>query len=404
MLIKDSKKNKNKEVEVLEEPEDKKKKFKSQLGKLLASHETEHFNFHHHESYLVSSGSLLLDAALGGGFPPGIHRFGGASEGGKTSEAMEVLNNFLKTVPNSKAMIVKAEGRLAKKMKLRSGMKFVDNPDDWVPGTCFVLKSNVYEVVASIIDDLIQVNPENFKYAILIDSLDGLNLREDLTKPFDGDSNARVCGTPTITKRLFKKLSLPISELSHMIIAICQIVVNIPAKFDPKEQLVVGGGGGNAAIHFANFILKFLPHYKGDMITSDGAAVNFDFGQSNAAGHWAIVKLEKTDNEKTNNRVRYPIKYDSDDEVGRIWTELEIKQFAIFERYIIKDKAWYHFTNFLIERMKAGGIQDPPEKLYGENKVDTFLAREDVIEVFRKIVREINPVEKNEIEGEQELM
>ena len=40
--------------------------------------------------YKVSSGSLNVDFELGGGLGPGLHRFIGMNEGGKTSEALEV--------------------------------------------------------------------------------------------------------------------------------------------------------------------------------------------------------------------------------------------------------------------------------------------------------------------------
>ena len=376
-------------------------KFKSQLGKFLNENKDEHFNFNVTETFLVSTGSLTLDDALGGGLPPGIHRFGGASEGGKTSASLEVIKNFLSTVPNSKGLIVKAEGRLPEKMKKRSGLKFVDNPDDWEIGTVFVFKCNVYEPVAQLVQDLILDNPENIKYAFLLDSLDGLNLREDLVKSFIGDDNARVCGSPAITKRLFRRLSLPINELCHLFIIICQIIASIPAKFDPKEQLVVGGAGGNAAIHFSNWSLKFLPHYKGDLIIGGAQdedegegkgkkkAAILTFGESNVAGHWAKVKLEKTENEKSGQDVTYPIKYATDTEKGRIWTELEIQRVAMIRKLLYKEKTSYIFIPPVLEKMRKEGL-DVPDKIVGMPKLEAFFARPEVSDFWKKFIRELN--------------
>ena len=60
--------------------------------------------------YKVSMGSVKLDVHLEGGLGSGIHRFVGASEGGKTSEALVVAKNALDTIPNAKLLFIKAEG------------------------------------------------------------------------------------------------------------------------------------------------------------------------------------------------------------------------------------------------------------------------------------------------------
>ena len=54
----------------------------------LKSHKDYHYNLEKPaEEYLVSSGSMILDSYLDGGFGAGCHRFVGANEGGKTNEA-----------------------------------------------------------------------------------------------------------------------------------------------------------------------------------------------------------------------------------------------------------------------------------------------------------------------------
>ena len=69
------------------------------LKSFLKTNKDDHYNFEEEVDYKVSSGSLQFDLQLGGGFGPGLHRFVGMNEGGKTSESLEVMRNFLKTIP-----------------------------------------------------------------------------------------------------------------------------------------------------------------------------------------------------------------------------------------------------------------------------------------------------------------
>ena len=69
------------------------------LQSFLKQRESEHYNFSEEIYYRISTGSLLLDIHTGGGLMPGLHRFVGMNEGGKTSEAFEVMKNFLNDIP-----------------------------------------------------------------------------------------------------------------------------------------------------------------------------------------------------------------------------------------------------------------------------------------------------------------
>jgi len=61
-----------------------------QLSSFLKTHKEDHYNYEETVEYKVSTGSLTLDIETGGGLGPGLHRFCGINEGGKTSEALEV--------------------------------------------------------------------------------------------------------------------------------------------------------------------------------------------------------------------------------------------------------------------------------------------------------------------------
>ncbi len=77
------------------------------LKSFLKNNKEYHYNFEEEIDYKVSSGSLRMDFELGGGFGPGLHRFVGMNEGGKTSESLEVMKNFLNTQEKSKGFLSK---------------------------------------------------------------------------------------------------------------------------------------------------------------------------------------------------------------------------------------------------------------------------------------------------------
>ena len=67
---------------------------KNRLSSFLKENKDDHYNYEEEVYYKVSTGSLNLDIATSGGLCPGLHRFIGMNEGGKTSEALEVMKNF----------------------------------------------------------------------------------------------------------------------------------------------------------------------------------------------------------------------------------------------------------------------------------------------------------------------
>jgi RecA/RadA recombinase len=96
---------------------------KENLKMLLDKNKADHYNYVENISTKVSSGSLFLDSGVA--LCEGIHRFCGPAGAGKTSEAAEVIKNFLNGEKKGKALWVKAEGRLGENIQKRSGVKFV---------------------------------------------------------------------------------------------------------------------------------------------------------------------------------------------------------------------------------------------------------------------------------------
>jgi RecA/RadA recombinase len=353
------------------------------LTSFLAQNKEDHYNFEESIDYKVSSGSLLLDLELGGGFGPGLHRFTGMNEGGKTSEALEVIRNFCK-LPNHRGLYIKAEGRLGPEMVARSGVNFVYDAKDWVDGTCFVFESNIYETVVDLIRRLV-ADKCGIQYCFVLDSVDGLIAKGDLDKPFEESS--KVAGGAVIASTLMKKISIALAKRGHMAIFTSQVRADI--KLDPYTKVPIrqtSATGGNALLHFANWILEFEARFQKDMILKDPKK---KFGADNPPiGHWAKATVKKSVNEKTNTVISYPILYGQTGGKS-IWKAKEVVDALIEFGLVTKRGAWYYLSEELAEIVD---IQDVPEKFQGELNLFKFFEENpsvvaSVYDYFVKMVR-----------------
>ncbi|MEY4371027.1 MAG: recombinase RecA [Pseudomonadota bacterium] len=335
---------------------------KNILSSHLKDNKDSHYNFEDEQIFNVSTGSLLLDSELGGSLEvPAIVRFTGVSGGGKTSAALLIMNNFLKTIPNAKGLLIKAEGRLNSNVKRISGVDFVDKPEDWDNGKCFVLRSNVYENIATLILELIQNNPENTRYYFLVDSMDALISKNDLSKGFD--DSAKVAAGAVLTSNFLRRIMLPLSTFGHICGLISQVRSNVQinpyAKGDPK---LTNSSGGNALQHYADWIFEFQPRYKSDQIIEDGKII----------GHWSKILLRKTTNEKDGTEITYPIRHGRSDGKS-VWLEYEIADMLIQWGFAKKSGAWIAFDAGLIKDVKEDTEEIIPEKIQGMDQLRTFL-------------------------------
>ena len=327
---------------------------KSRLISFLRENKEDHYNFEEEIYYKVSTGSLNLDIATGGGLTPGLHRFLGMNEGGKTSEALEVTKNFLKSVPNSRALLFKAEGRLSKEIQERSGLKFVTDPEQWEDGTCFVFECNIFETVSELMKDLIQNNQENKRYIFILDSVDGLITKGDSQKSLT--EATKVAGGAVISSMLMKKISLALSKRGHMAIFISQVRSDI--KLDPyasnKDIRQTTATGGNALLHFANWILEFEPKYNKDLIL-EKPNEKYDQSKNKIIGHNVKITIKKSTNETTNSKVQYPIKYGRKNG-SSIWKEYEVIDQVLSWEFAVAKGAWVTFSDETINENKSNNI------------------------------------------------
>jgi RecA/RadA recombinase len=347
------------------------------LESFLKENKDHHYNFEEEITYKVSSGSLKFDYELNGGFGPGLHRFTGINEGGKTSEALEVMRNFLK-MDKARGIYVKAEGRLPKEMRERCGVPFVFAEEGWEDGSCFVFESNIYETVIELIQALITNNKDGIKYCFVLDSLDGLIMKDDLKKSFS-DAH-KVAGGALLGAKFMQKMSIALAKRGHMAIFVSQVRADI--KLDPYSRAPVRqttATGGNALLHFANYILEFEPRFKKDLIL-EHSLQPIDKNKNKILGHNVKVTVKKSPNEKTNYVIEYPIRY------GRaggksIWVEREVIDMLYGWEFIHRKGAWITMDTELLNLLKEEKL-DMPDKIQGEPKLNTLLEERDDLRKF----------------------
>lgn len=344
------------------------------LAAFLKTNKEDHHNFAKRVDYTVSSGSLLLDMELGGGFKPGIVRMSGISEGGKTSCALLTLGNHLKGGNKRKGLIIKAEGRLSEEMKSRYDYKFVYTAEEWVPGTVFVFETNVYEAAIDLIRQLVKNNPEEIEYGIIIDSMNGLCRREDLVK--DSGDNDKVAGSALLTSVFLQKMGSALGRLGHICFFISQVrsAVKIDpyAKTDPK---ITNASGGNALNHYSDVTLEFQERFKGDIIERT------ENGKEKAVGHFCKIIFRKSSNEKTNTLVKYPVKYGR--KLGKsVWVELEVFDMLLTWGFLTKGGAWFNLTPELITTLGSLLPEGSPTKFQGQDNVLLWLESNPAIVEF----------------------
>lgn len=347
------------------------------LKSFLKENKDHHYNYEETIEYKVSSGSLNMDFELGGGLGPGLHRFVGMNEGGKTSEALEVLKNFLSS-PNCRGVYVKAEGRLPREMRERSGVSFAFSEDEWEDGTCFVFESNIYETVLDLMRVLISTNKEKVRYCFILDSLDGLIMKEDLKKDFQ-DSH-KVAGGALLGAKFMQKMSIALAKRGHMAIFISQVRADI--KLDPYSRAPIRqttATGGNALLHFANYILEFEPRFKKDLIL-ENATQPIDKDKNKILGHNVKVVVKKSPNEKTNYTLQYPIRYGRTGGTS-IWVEKELIDLLYGWEYLHKRGAWITADESFLALLKENDFEFP-EKIQGDSKLSLFLEEDGKLTEF----------------------
>lgn len=307
----------------------------SKLESYLKSNSDHHYAFDDEIDYVVSSGSLVMDIEMGGGIHPGIIRSSGLTEGGKTSNALSFARNFQLVNPDKGQVIyIKSEGRLSKDIVERSGINTEQSKFRVIP-------TNDYEFVIDMMRALIKENDEGKIYFFIIDSLDALVPRNDLAK--SATEANKTAGAALLTSDLLRKMAAGFSSKGHICFLISQvrssIQINPYQKGDPK---ITNASGGNAALHYSDWILEFQQRYQKDLIKDK---------EEKIVGHWCKIIFKKTPNEKTGTEVKYPIKYGRKNGQS-IWIEYEVIDVLLMFEMIAAKGAWVTVSDELIEELK----------------------------------------------------
>lgn len=329
-----------------------------QIASFLKANKQDHYNYEEDNYYQIPSSSLSLMSAMDGGINPGAHRATGVTTGGKTSCTLDFMYHFLNNGTGYRGVYIKAEGRLSSEMKMRSGITFVNDPEQWKDGTCFVFETNVYEAVFGFIGELIRNNPSKSRYFFIIDSLDMMAKRDDLAKPLE--EAGQVAGGALITSVFLKKTSAALSKRGHFCWFISQVRDSI--KINPYEKSAPrqgGASGGHAVEHAGDYVLEFLPRYNDDLIRENPSDKN-----SKPIGHYCKLRIVKSNNEKYGVEVRYPIKYGRKN-ASSVWVEREIIDLLLSWEQIEKKGAWFKMAATLRDEIKENTGVEIPEQIQG---------------------------------------
>lgn len=307
-------------------------------------------------AFVVSSGSLKLDIQMGGGLRPGVLRLTGTTEGGKSNCALSFARNFVGTVDNSYIVYFRAEGRLSDELLNRHAL--LNHP------RLQIVKGNIYEKIIGFIADLVKNNPTGAKYLFIIDSADAMIPLGDLEKKAE-DAN-KVAGGAVLTSDMLRRMANMFIAFGHICLIISQkrdqVSLDKYAKADPR---VTNASGGNALLHYSDWILEFQYRYFGDLITS------LPDQKGEILGHNCKIVFRKSPNEKTYVKVEYPIRY------GRVngksvWVEREIFDVMLSFGMIEQNGGWCTIIEPVRAELKTAGIECE-EKINGENKFITYL-------------------------------
>lgn len=356
---------------------------KDLLGSFLNQHKAEHYTFIQPKHLPISTGSLILDSLVTVRSGGTVRLVGVGAELGKSSESFVIADNYMKTMPKAKTLYIKAEARLTPEIIARSGLKFVLSSDEWVENTVFVFSCNIFEAVAELLESILPKMHEAGEHlCIVIDSLDGLILRNDKSKDVWGSKpeSVKVAGVPLLTKLLFRRLGLAITHFDALLLVTGQYSADI--KLDPYGPNVprqASSAGGNSIAHQSDYVFQYLPRYQGDQIL-ENPTEKPDYQKNRSLGVYATLEIKKSGTDVTGTKVRIPIKKGR---VGNaIWVEREIVDMMLGWSLLEKAGSWLKLDPSLhAEILQSTGVT-LPDKIQGLDNVYKVLEDQPAVVKF----------------------
>lgn len=348
------------------------------LNKTLEALFVKEKEFHYNDildvEYSVGSGSIKLDSIVN--FVPGVHQATGISGGGKTSLGFAYMKNFLDdTSYERRAIYFRAERKESKEMKLRSGIKYVFRWEDWVDGTCMVVKSNVYELVLTTIRQ--SCKPEvagKRQLFYMVDSTNALIPKGDIDKDF-ADAN-KVAGGALLASDFLRRMTMHLSSHGHICYLISQVRSKIKiSQYAEAEPALSNNSGGHAMTHYSNYILEAQGTRKSDQILEKD-----ENGKEVVIGHMARFYVCKASSDTiVDTEVQYPIRHGAVDGNAN-YIEHEIVT-TLLELKLAVGTTWIQLDSSLHAELKSIKA-DSPEKHNGAAAFRKYLGENQEITDF----------------------
>ncbi len=332
-----------------------------------------HFNDIVPKKYLLSTGSLNLDVEMWGGIKPSFIKLSGESETGKTSFCFKVINNFLSDKTRKRRAIYFASDKdVSDELIARCGVPFVEDLDEFIDGKCYLIRTNIYETVCNSIKNVVEQDKET-EYIFVLDSLDNFAPKAALEVDF-GESSQKG-GTSAISAHFCKTFDVLLPRSGHVVIFVCQYrdTINIGRTFVHKQS---NSSGGRAVEHAVTWAFEFCPalNQKDDIFWKG------EQGKSERLGHNCIITIKKSPNERTGQKVKYPVLYGRKDG-NAVWTEKELFDQCIWFGMMKRKGAWVEWDSSVLAELQK---IDPetPKQINGEDNFVQFLESKPEITKF----------------------
>ena len=350
---------------------------KNLLNSLLKGYSDTHYNFIETKPVLIDSGSLLLNSHVKI-YSNSALKLSGPPETGKSSQAMLFAANFMKKMPKSKTIYVNAEAKFGEEIKARTGLKYVEKPDEWNVGTVFIFQTNILETICDTLMALLNQAYESGEHlCIIIDSIDALTLKSSVDESIA--TGRRPAGVNYYCKELFRKIGHKLSKYNSMIILLGQYSATFSLEAYSKEPPKTGSGNStNGVNHFSSVVIDYQQRYGGDYIL-EKEKEKPDPEKNKILGVYCRAKLSKCSTNATNYTVMIPIKFNSTSSDGsNIWRSKEIGDMICMWQLAVKGGAWLSFDPSIVGELKAANL-DLKEKVNGINALYEYLEENPLI-------------------------
>lgn len=219
----------------------------------------------------VPSGCAVLDCVLGGGWPLGrMANIVGDKSTGKTLLAIEACANFEKKFPKGKIWYREAEAAFDPDYAAELGLPV--NKVDFGPEGINTKWDTVEDIFEDLKKQLDACAKRNVPGLYIIDSLDALSTRDELSRPIDkgsyGTAKAKLMTT------LFRQLGRELKANKFLLLIISQLRDRIGVTFGEKYTRT----GGHAMDFYASQILwlahlQILKQTKGSVTRATGVSI-----------------------------------------------------------------------------------------------------------------------------------